>query len=164
MGFFKKLGRGIRKVAGKKLLKKALRIGAGFVTGGQSEVAIRAVGKLKSTAKTLGIGARKGRRSKSEAAQLAKMAAMRPPGLATTASAETMPGGAPLVRSARRGVGGRVRATVARAKAAPRVKTPRKAAGGRRGPPKGGKDLKALSVSWRAAGKPGRWIDWVKTH
>lgn len=26
----------------------------------------------------------------------------------------------------------------------------------------GGLDLKALSVSWRKAGKPGRWIDWVK--
>lgn len=33
---------------------------------------------------------------------------------------------------------------------------------GKRGPPKGGLDLKALSKSWRAAGKPGRWIDWVK--
>lgn len=28
--------------------------------------------------------------------------------------------------------------------------------------PKGGLDLKKLSRSWRAAGKPGRWIDWVK--
>jgi hypothetical protein len=44
-------------------------------------------------------------------------------------------------------------------KAAPKPKSTTK-----RAPPKGGKDLKALSRSWRAAGKPGRWIDWVKTH
>lgn len=34
----------------------------------------------------------------------------------------------------------------------------------RRVAPSGGKDLKALSASWRAAGKPGKWIDWVKSH
>lgn len=39
---------------------------------------------------------------------------------------------------------------------APKAKTTRK-------PPKGGLDLKALSASWKAAGKPGTWIGWVKS-
>lgn len=38
-----------------------------------------------------------------------------------------------------------------------------KRGGGRRAPT-GGLDLKAASVSWRAAGKPGKWLDWVKSH
>lgn len=38
------------------------------------------------------------------------------------------------------------------------------ASGRKRRAPTGGLDLKALSVSWKAAGKPGRWIDWVKGH
>lgn len=47
-------------------------------------------------------------------------------------------------------------------------KRPRKPQAARSAPkprrrlPTGGLDLKALSKSWRAAGKPGRWIDWVK--
>jgi len=40
----------------------------------------------------------------------------------------------------------------------------KRAGGSKRKPPTGGLDLKALSVSWKAAGKPGRWIDWVKSH
>ena len=34
----------------------------------------------------------------------------------------------------------------------------------RRVPPRGGLDLRAMAAEWREAGKPGRWIDWVKTH
>lgn len=33
--------------------------------------------------------------------------------------------------------------------------------GARRGPPRGGLNLKAMSVSWNAAGKPGTWREWV---
>jgi hypothetical protein len=35
---------------------------------------------------------------------------------------------------------------------------------GKRAPPRGGLDLKAMSVQWRAAGKPGTWRDWIKTN
>lgn len=192
MGFFKKLGRGIRKTVGKKLIKRALRVGVGLATGGQSEVALRAVQKARTVAKGLGIS-RRGRKNKSEAVVIAKMAGMAPPQLRTTPSATTMPGGAPLVKSARRGIPSRRSARPKRARVfrsknpegsdgyyadlerfnrVPKSKrsygnpvgVPQKASGSRRKPPKGGKDLKALSASWKAAGKPGRWIDWVKTH
>lgn len=48
-------------------------------------------------------------------------------------------------------------AVVARPKSkkAPKVKSKRKA-------PTGGLDLKALSASWKAAGKPGTWQGWIK--
>jgi hypothetical protein len=41
-------------------------------------------------------------------------------------------------------------------------KTP--TAKGKRSPPKGGLDLKAMSARWNAAGKPGTWLGWIKTN
>lgn len=34
----------------------------------------------------------------------------------------------------------------------------------KRKPPSGGLDLKAISRAWHAAGKPGTWIGFVKSH
>lgn len=34
----------------------------------------------------------------------------------------------------------------------------------KRKPPAGGLDLKAIAAKWRAAGKPGTWIGFVKKH
>lgn len=39
---------------------------------------------------------------------------------------------------------------------------PEKMAKGKRSAPRGGLDLKAMAAQWRAAGKPGTWIGWVK--
>lgn len=33
-----------------------------------------------------------------------------------------------------------------------------------RTPPKGGLDLKRMAAQWRAAGKPGTWIGWIKSN
>lgn len=51
-------------------------------------------------------------------------------------------------------------------KAAPKKAkaAPKKAAAKKRAPPKGGLDLKALSASWKAAGKPGTWQGWIKAN
>lgn len=35
---------------------------------------------------------------------------------------------------------------------------------GKRTPPKGGLDLKAMSTAWKAAGKPGTWQGWIKSN
>jgi len=35
---------------------------------------------------------------------------------------------------------------------------------GKRTPPKGGLDLKAMALQWRAAGKPGTWLGWIKAN
>jgi hypothetical protein len=35
---------------------------------------------------------------------------------------------------------------------------------GRRVPPAGGLDLRAMAQAWRAAGKPGTWRDWIRTN
>jgi len=51
---------------------------------------------------------------------------------------------------------------VARALAARRMA--KRATGKGRRPPTGGLDLKALSASWRAAGKPGTWQGWIKAN
>ena len=65
----------------------------------------------------------------------------------------SMPGGAPLarVRKSRR------RAPRAAPAAAGAPKKGRK-------PPTGGLDLKRIAAQWRAEGKPGKWIDYVKAH
>lgn len=34
----------------------------------------------------------------------------------------------------------------------------------KRKPPGGGLDLKAMAAAWRAAGKPGTWISWIKAN
>lgn len=108
--------------------------------------------------------------------------------VATTAGAATrMPGGAKLPaakklkRKAKRAKLPRVKRRAAMAApaapkraakgAAPskarkgRRRAPAKPAGGsKRKPPTGGLDLKALSASWKAAGKPGTWQGWIAAH
>jgi hypothetical protein len=45
-----------------------------------------------------------------------------------------------------------------------RKRKPPKALRPRRKPPTGGLDLKALSASWKAAGKPGTWQGWIAAN
>lgn len=163
MGFkraFKKLRKGLGLPA--LTLGTAAKLGAAVATGGVGAGALALGGAaLKSKLKSAAVGGIKQViRAKAQKALVNRIKVKAPtivPISAGTAKppAVTMPGGAPLS----------TRATVRRrpklAAAAPKA---RKAAGGKRKPPKGGKDLKALSASWKAAGKPGKWIDWVKTH
>ena len=162
MGFkkaFKKLRKGLGLPA--LTLGTAAKLGAAVATGGVGAGALALGGAaLKSKLKSAAIGGIKQVvRAKAQKALLNRIKVKAPtvvPISAGTAKppAVTMPGGSPL--STRSTV--RRRPKVAAAK-------PRKAASGsKRKPPKGGKDLKALSASWKAAGKPGKWIDWVKTH
>lgn len=166
MGFFKKIKKGFKKV------RKALGIPA-VTLGNVAKVAgAAAIGGpvglgaavLKSKLKSAAVGGIKQvLRTKGQKLLAEKMGQLAPSGAAGAAT--TMPGGAPLegrIHRVARGVAAarRVRKLV-RGKGpislngAPRAK---------RRPPPGGKNFKALSASWRAAGKPGRWIDWVKSH
>lgn len=45
-----------------------------------------------------------------------------------------------------------------------RKRKPPKALRPRRKPPSGGLDLRALSASWKAAGKPGTWQGWIAAN
>jgi len=154
--------------------KKALRIGARVIaagiTRGKSE---KVIGQLKGIGAAVKVykGAVK-QSTKAEAAQVAKTMTLGAPNVVpqSSVSAKTMPGGAKL-----QGVssGAAPRRRKARKAAVAVAPAPRKRAaararkapsGSKRLPPKGGKDLKALSASWKAAGKPGKWIDWVKSH
>lgn len=136
-------------------LGNVAKVGAGLATGGVAGLGAAAIAsKLRSSA--IG-GIKQVVRSKAEKAFHDKLATLIPnrPAPNTAAPAETMPGGAPLrvtVAKLRRAVHSRRRAA-----SSPTTATKRRA-------PSGGLDLKALSASWRAAGKPGRWIDWVKSH
>jgi len=52
-------------------------------------------------------------------------------------------------------------------KATPVLKAKKKAkraSSGTRKPPPGGLDLAKMAAAWRSAGKPGRWIDWIKSN
>lgn len=134
----------------------AAKIGAAISTGGLGAGALalgaRAIGsKLRSA----GVGGIKQIvRSKAEKALHDKVAELLPHVVApnTASPAITMPGGAPL------------RAAVQRAvrRASSTSRSPRKAT--KRRAPTGGLDLRALSASWKAAGKPGTWMDWIRSH
>lgn len=157
------LSRGI-KSARKALHLPAITLGnvakgaAALSTGGLGAGAI-ALGAqaIRSKLKSAGIGAIKQViKSKAEKALHDRTATLLPPVVApnTASPAVARPGGAPL------------RAAVARAAAgaaAPRRRRRRAAAGGRRAPT-GGLDLRALSAAWKAAGKPGTWMDWIRSH
>lgn len=139
-------------------LGTAAKVGAAVATGGLPALGTAVVlSKLKNAA--VG-GVKQAIKSKAAKVLSKRTAILTPPITASPAKpkATHRPGGAAM-KAAVAALGPRAAA------ARPRVKKARaKASGGGRKPPKGGKDLKALSASWKAAGKPGKWIDWVKTH
>lgn len=141
--------------------KAAAVAGLTAATGGAGAgpaLSALALSRLKSAA----VGGAKQLIKTKAAKALASRVVRAHPKLAKTvnAAATTMPGGAPLAK-APSPFKRRRRAAAAAPKPA---KAARKPSGGGRKPPKGGKDLKALAASWRAAGKPGKWIEWVKSH
>lgn len=167
MGFLKKLKKGVKKV--RKALKippvtlgNVAKAGGIAATGGIGGLAgAVALSKLKSAA--IG-GAKQLIKAKAQRAVLSRLKRTAPvPILAqpkvVDIKATTMPGGSPL-RGVKTG-GTRKRSSTARK---PKAAKAPKAAGAKRAAPKGGKDFKALSASWKAAGKPGTWLAWVKSH
>jgi hypothetical protein len=148
-------------------LGNAAKIGAGLATGGIAGGL--AVGVLKSKLKSAAVGGIKQVvRSKAQKAQLKRAMVLAPPTVVGIAASQTMPGGAPLrgVRvttprsKPKAATGGKKRKSPAKRRAAA-TKAP---SAKKRTPPKGGLDLKALSASWKAAGKPGTWQGWISSH
>ena len=170
MGLFKKLKKVVKKVR-KGLGLPALTVGNTLKAVGGIAVPGGALGAvagsvLRSKLKSAAIGGGKHViRSKAARALVDRVVRLAPP-TASASAAQTMPGGAPLSSAAERRNAKTARAVRSRRpKAAPRGKAskPRRRSSGRK-PPTGGLNLKALSASWKAAGKPGRWIDWVKAN
>lgn len=160
----KKLFKKTRKALGLPALTlgTAAKLGAAVASGGLGAGAL-ALGSaaVKSKLKSAAVGgAKQVLRSKAAKALAKKIPGMAPAGLAngSTPAATTMPGGAPLKK---------LRAAVVRRAKKPKKEkvakgTPgTKATGGKRKAPKGGLDLKGLSASWKKAGKPGTWAQWV---
>jgi hypothetical protein len=161
---FKKLRKGLHLPAvtlgnvGKAAAVAGITAATGGAGAGLSAVALS---KLKSAA----VGGLKQHLRTKAQKLLAKKIIAKVPKAVKALPASTMPGGAPLKAAVTRAVSAGKR----RAKAAVkrRVKAAVGAAKGaakKRSAPKGGKDFKALSAAWKAAGKPGKWIDWVKSH
>lgn len=147
----------VKKV--KKPLLGAVRLGLSSATGGVSERVIGAVGAVKKAAQIRGINKKL---SELPAVKLAESKYTLPtPTKSVSVSATTMPGGAKLKGSAPKPRAKKARVTKAAKKASSGRKTP---SGAKRKPPTGGLNLKALSASWRAAGKPGSWQQWIKDH
>lgn len=159
----------------KKLLKKArkaiglpaltlgnvAKLGAATAIGGPAGLGAAV---LKSKLKSAAIGGIKQlARSKADKAALQRAAKLRPPSVVGIARAQTMPGGAPL-RGVRVAAALPARTKTRTTTTRPARKSKRKAGSAPRKPPAGGKDFKALSASWKAAGKPGTWLQWVKSH
>lgn len=162
---------GLRKLF--KKARKALHLPA-ITLGNVAKVGLAAAGGgipavgaavLRSKLKSAAVGGiKRVLRTKAEKHLAKKLQQLAPTG-SSSAPAQTMPGGAPLAAAAR--AVRTARATHSRRRSRKRQSVsvaPSSPARAKRRPPKGGKDFKALSVSWKAAGKPGRWIDWVKAH
>lgn len=171
----KKLFKKTRKALGIPAitLGNVAKVGAAVATGGVGgALALGAGSVLKSKLKNAAIGGIKQViRSKAQKALVNRIKVKAPsivPISAATATprATTMPGGAPLRGVTASGAPRRRKAAAALTVKPKKTRVPKakKASGSGRKPPKGGKDLKALSASWKAAGKPGKWLDWVKTH
>jgi hypothetical protein len=173
VGFFRKLKKGIKKV--RKALKlpaitlgNVAKVAAVAGTGGLGAAGLGAA-VLKSKLKSAAVGGIKQvLRTKGQKALVDKLKQLAPSGAAGAAT--TMPGGAPLrgkvaaaraVRPKKRKLYLTGKARRARERATLEGAPPQKA---KRKAPSGGKDFKALSASWKAAGKPGTWLDWVKSH
>lgn len=163
MGLFKKIKKAVKGVR-KALHLPAITLGnvakvAGVAgTGGLGAGALAlGSGVLKSKLKSAAVGGIKQvLRTKAEKTIAAKMSALSPLAVRDI-RATTMPGGAPL-----RGMVSRVRTAARRVKRRKRPQKPQKRATSARKAPKGGLDLKAISARWKAAGKPGKWLDFVK--
>ena len=162
----KKLFKKARKALGIPALTlgNAAKLGAAAATGGLGAGALAlGTGVLKSKLKSAAVsGVKQIVKTKAAKAQLRKAAVLQTPGIVAASArkpaAIARPGGAPLKAAS---LTARARVKPIKAKKTAKVK---KASGAKRAPPKGGKDLKALSASWKAAGKPGKWLDWVKSH
>lgn len=157
----KKLFKKTRKALGLPALTlgTAAKLGAAVATGGVGAGALAlGTAAIKSKLKSAAVGGIKQvLRTKAQKSQAQKIQNLAPPNIVDI-RAQTMPGGAPLAKPRLKGV--TVRRT--RRKAAASPAKPRKAAsGGKRKAPSGGLDLKALSASWKAAGKPGTWQGWI---
>jgi len=138
MGFFKKLGKFAKKAV--KLGSKLAPIVTAVVPGGA--LALRAQQTLKSLGGNL------------KAARLGKIEP-----LSVRAGIEKIAPRAAVRRLA-------PLALAAISKRGSRMPQNRRTptAKGKRSPPKGGLDLAAMAVQWRAAGKPGSWRDWIKSN
>lgn len=151
MGFFKKLGK-----IGKKAFKLVARPALSIATAGLSEKAIalgKNIGSLVKGARGDIASRTLTKIPKPQLQALILKTKIGTPGIA----AQTMPGGARIA--------GKGLASPKRRKAV--KKAPKRVAAAKVKRPKGTggiKDFKALSASWNAAGKPGKWIDWVRTQ
>ena len=160
MGLFKKLKKAVKGV------RKALHLPA-ITVGNVAKVAGAtalggplggAAAVLKSKLKSAAIGGVKQvLKSKAEKAVVAKIQKLAPALGPVASKAIARPGGAPLAGAAAGAAAKLRRATHSRRKR-------KKAPGTKRRAPTGGLDLKALSASWKAAGKPGTWLAWVKSR
>jgi len=163
----KKLFKKTRKALGLPALTlgTAAKLGAAVATGGIGAGALAlGTAAVKSKLKSAAVGGIKQvLRTKAQKSQAQKIAQLAPPKVVDI-RAQTMPGGAPLKGVRVISSTGR-RRKVAAAAAKPKApKAARRASGKARKPPTGGLDLKGLSASWKAAGKPGTWQSWIKAN
>lgn len=164
MGF----GKFIKKHV-KKLAVGAGRAALASITGGGSEVALKAGKVMGGAAKT--ISRQKAAKRLGKATARDRMQEKKISGSSVAnQSAVAMPGGA-KIKDMRRSTAPSRRKKAApkpkKAKKAPKMPRPKKpitTTSGKRIPPKGGLDLAAMSKAWAAAGKPGKWIDWIKKN
>lgn len=135
----------------KKAVGKVAKTGLSVVTKGLSDKVLSA---LKSTGQAK-------QAAKQAAAQVATQQRL---AMLTKVSPSMAKAPAQKVTLALRPLTGKKAPAKKRKKAAPKAKAVKKTSGAKRTPPKGGLDLAAIARQWKAAGKPGKWIDYIKAN
>jgi len=141
-----------------KVVKGVARAGLNVATGGTSE---KVLGVLKNLGKSKQVAASPDLTMQQEA-MVNKLGSLSPR-LSTTqvlhnVRKQVLQGGAAEYGTKR--MPGRAKKKPVTVK---KVKVP-KAPGAKRAAPRGGLDLKAISAMWAAAGKPGKWVDFIKAN
>lgn len=155
MGFFSFVGKALGKVA---------KAGLSVVTHGVSD-------KVLSAAKSLGTAKQMATSAAGNLQTLKQQVAIQK---ATQAPAGANPVGSQTAKAvlkkitstappAKKFSAAQKKALKYRPKIVKAKKPKRRDVGTGRKPPKGGLDLARMAADWRAAGKPGKWIDWVKS-
>lgn len=136
----------------KKAIGKVAKTGLSVATGGVSD-------KVISVAKTIGLSLKKAKKQspQSQTALIEKIGQVSPR-VRVTEIQDRM--SAPLGIRRPRATTTMKRQRKARSVPRSTSTSPRKP----RSAPKGGLDLKRIAAMWREAGKPGRWIDFIKAN
>jgi len=143
----------------KKIAGKVVKAGLSVATRGVSDKVFSALKSRGQKPATIEAKMPKGRSMTEQEYALANKLGQAAPRVRTTEVYEGVFKRKSAYKKKRRGGMAAAPTTTTR-----RKKTTTTTTGGKRKPPPGGLDLAAMAREWKAAGKPGTWLSWIKSN